>query len=62
MGKYMKATSDYGISFSLKPYVALKAFIQFPLDDPTDSLPRPSAFADSNWGPQDASIPSKLNQ
>jgi hypothetical protein len=27
-----------------------------------DSLPRPSAFADSNWGPQDASVPSKSNQ
>jgi hypothetical protein len=62
VGRYIKATSDYGISFSSKPNAALEAFIQFPLDDPTDSLPRPSAFADSNWGPQDASVPSELNQ
>jgi hypothetical protein len=64
MDQYNKATSDNSISLhvSSKPNAALKAFIQFALDDPTDSLPRPSAFADSNWDPQDASIPSKLNQ
>jgi Reverse transcriptase (RNA-dependent DNA polymerase) len=61
VGRYIKATSDYGISFSSKPNTALEAFVQFPLDDNVASIPCPKAFADSNWGPQDASTPSETN-
>jgi hypothetical protein len=61
VGRYIKATSDYGISFSSRSNTALEAFIQFPLDDNDNTTPCPTAFADSNWGPQDASSPSPLN-
>jgi hypothetical protein len=58
VGRYIKATSDYGISFSSRSNAPLEAFIQFPLND-NDAVPlRPTAFADSNWGPQDASMSS----
>jgi hypothetical protein len=56
--RYIKATSDYGISFSSRSNAALEAFIQFPLNDNDPTRPCSTAFADSNWGPQDASTPS----
>jgi hypothetical protein len=52
---------DYGISFSSQSNESLEAFIQFPLDNNNASVPRPTAFADANWGPQDASMPTKSN-
>jgi len=61
VGRYIKATSDYGISFSSRSNAALEAFIQFPLDDNNPTKPSPTAFADSNWGPQDASTPTPQN-
>ena len=59
VGKYIKSTMDYGISFSSKANDSLEAFIEFPLNDDIPITPRPKAFADSNWGPQDASLPSE---
>jgi hypothetical protein len=61
VGCYIKATSDYGISFSSRSNTALKDFIQFPLDDNNPTKPSPTAVADSNWGPQDASTPNPQN-
>jgi hypothetical protein len=60
VGRYVKATPDYGISFSSRSHAALESFVEFPIDDNKDK-PHPLAFADSNWGPQDASIPSDSN-
>jgi hypothetical protein len=60
VGRYIKATIDYGISFSSKPNTPLEAFVQFPLDNDSPH-PRPTGFADANWGPQDASMPSESN-
>jgi hypothetical protein len=63
VGCYIKATSDYGISFSSRSNAALlEAFIQFPLDDNNPTKPSPTAFVDSNWGPQDASTPTPQNR
>ena len=61
VGRYIKATADYGISFSSSPNNNLEGFITFPLPDHNSSIPIPSAFADANWGPQDASVPSPKN-
>lgn len=57
VGRYIKATIDYGISFSSCSNPDLEGFIQFPLDDTDASKPKPTAFTDANWGPQDASVP-----
>jgi hypothetical protein len=61
VGHYIKATSNYGISFSSCSNAALNAFIQFPLDDNNPTKPSPTAFTNSNWGPQDASPPTPQN-
>ena len=58
VGRYVKATMDYGITFSSQANPDLEAFIQFPLGDDDANLPKPSGFADANWGPQDASVPT----
>ena len=50
----------YGISFSSRSNAALESFVEFPLDD-NNPKPHPTAFADTNWGPQDALIPSDSN-
>ena len=62
VGRYIKATVDYGILFSSKLNTPLEAFIQLvPLDDDSPH-PCPMGFADANWGPQDAcSMPSESN-
>jgi hypothetical protein len=62
VGRYEKAeaTPDYGISFSSWSHAALESFVEFPIDDSKDK-PHPMAFADANWRPQDASIPSDSN-
>ena len=46
VGRYIKATTDYGISFSSRSNAALEAFIEFPLNDNNEAVPRPSGFAD----------------
>jgi hypothetical protein len=61
VGCYIKATSNYGISFSSRSNAALEAFIQFPLDDNNPTKPSPTAFTNSNWGRQDASTPTPQN-
>jgi hypothetical protein len=57
VGRYLKATADYGISFSSKANSSLEGFIHFPLETTS-----PTSFADANWGPQDASTPSLKNR
>jgi Reverse transcriptase (RNA-dependent DNA polymerase) len=59
VGRYLKATMDYGISFSSRSNASLEAFIEFPLADNDESIPHPSGFADANWGPQDAAAPTE---
>ena len=61
VGWYIKATADYGISFSSSSNDNLESFIIFPLPDHNSSIPVPTAFADANWVPQDASVPSPKN-
>jgi hypothetical protein len=61
VGCYIKATTDYGNSFSSWSNAALEAFIEFPLNDDEEVIPCPSCFADANWGPQDASMPTDSN-
>ena len=61
VGRYIKATADYGITFSSNTNDSLEGFITFPLDDTEPTKPAPSAFTDANWGPQDASVPSLKN-
>ena len=62
VGCYIKATADYGIFFSSSFNDNLESFITFPfLPDHNSSSPIPAAFADANWGPQDASVPSPKN-
>ena len=55
VGKYVKATASYGLSFSSRRYAKLAAFVYFPLCTDEVSL---TAFADANWGPQQASRPT----
>ena len=61
VGRYIKAMTDYGITFSSKANETLEGFLTFPLEDHNPAQPKPKAFADSNWGPQDASTPTPKN-
>jgi hypothetical protein len=54
VGRYIKATADYGISFSSTGNSMLEGFLEFPIDT---SEFKPFTLADSGRGPQDASIP-----
>jgi hypothetical protein len=56
VGRYIKATADYGISFSSKGNSTLECFLEFPID--TTSEFKPFTLTDSGWGPQDASVPT----
>ena len=56
VGRYLKSTIHLGIQFSSIGNSTLDGFVHFPID-PNEPL----AFADSNWGPQDASRPSPKN-
>ena len=56
VARYVKGTVDYGISFSSRPNKNLESYVNFPMD-PSKMIP----FADSNWGPQDASQPNEKN-
>ena len=61
IGRYIKVTADYGISFSSCKNNSLESFITFPLNDTKPTRPTPAAFINTNWGPQDASVPSPKN-
>ena len=50
--RYLKGTSNLGITFSSKPNSSMESFVKFPIEP--DQL---HPFSDANWGPQDASIP-----
>ena len=54
VGKCLKSTLSLGIQFSSNQDKTLEGFVHFPID-PTKMV----AFADANWGPQDASHPSQ---
>jgi hypothetical protein len=56
LGKYLKATAGLGLLFSSRHNSTLEGFIFFPIGN-TDL----NAFADANWGPQDASHPTAAN-
>ena len=43
VGRYIKATADYGISFSSNANDSLESFLTFPLDDLVPNIPRPMA-------------------
>ena len=53
--------ADYGISFSSCANDSLESFITFPLDDDDPDALSPTAFTNSNLGPQGASAPSLKN-
>jgi deoxyuridine 5'-triphosphate nucleotidohydrolase len=50
--RYLKGTSDLGITFSSNINSSLQSFVKFPIA-PDKLYP----FSDANWGPQDASAP-----
>ena len=54
--KYLKGTRDRGISFTSRNTTTLNSFVKFPTPSPLTSM------CDANWGPQDASKPSKQPQ
>ena len=57
VARYLLSTQEKGINFvHANCTKTLEGFVHFPID-PDD----PVAFADSNWGPQDASFPSETN-
>ena len=57
VGRYLLSTQEKGINFvHANCSVTLEGYVHFPVDP--DS---PTAFADANWGPQDASHPSETN-
>ena len=51
--RYLKGTQNMGIKFSSKAQSEIESFVQFPL--PPTKL---QTLSDSNWGPQDQSVPS----
>jgi len=59
VGKYVKATASLGIFFSSRHNSKLEAFVFFPVGQ-SDKTPL-TAFADANWGPQEASRPNESN-
>ena len=61
VGKYLKATADFGICFSTDGNQDLEAFVHFPLQNTKNDFVNPIAFCDANWGPQDASTPGPKN-
>lgn len=50
--RYLKGTSNLGITFSSQINPSIESFVKFPIAP--DKL---QPFSDANWGPQDASIP-----
>jgi hypothetical protein len=60
IGKYLKATAGLGLQYSSRNNSTLEGYIYFPAPNRTPSGLDLTllAFADANWGPQDASKPS----
>ena len=57
VARYLLSTREKVINFAHENCtVSLEGFVHFPIDPD-----EPVAFADSNWGPQDASFPSETN-
>ena len=54
--KYLKGTSELGISFHTNRDSSIQSFVKFPLDPSSIH-----AMSDANWGPQDQST-TKVNQ
>jgi hypothetical protein len=50
--RYLKGTSDLGITFTSKCNSPLESFVKFPI-----ASNKLHPFSDANWGPQDASAP-----
>ena len=58
VGRYLNSTLERGLNFShAASNKLLEGFTQIPISD--DVVP--TAFADANWGPQDASHPTEAN-
>ena len=53
VARYLKGTSQHGITFSSRSSSALNSFVKFPISQNTLT-----PLTDANWGPQDASVPS----
>jgi len=61
VGKYIKAMADHGLLFSSQCTMSLGVFVHFPLQDLNLAALAVHAFADVNWGPQNASVPTPTN-
>ena len=55
--RYLKGTKSKGILFTTAPTTKISAYVKFPI--PTDQV---VSMCDSNWGPQDQSIPKFPSQ
>ena len=51
--RYLAGTKQSGLSFSTNQQTDIQTYIHFPIN-------KLISFTDSNWGPQDASIPKKI--
>jgi hypothetical protein len=62
VGRYLKATAGLGLLYSSRTNSQLEGYVYFPTPNKTASGTHLSvlAFADANWGPQDASLPSSF--
>jgi hypothetical protein len=60
VGRYLKATAGLGLLYTSRSNTQLEGFVYFPTPNrnPSGSELSLLAFADANWGPQDASKPS----
>ena len=58
VGRYLNSTLEKGLNFDHKEANRLlEGYTQYPVEDGL----LPTAYADSNWGPQDASHPTEKN-
>ena len=55
--RYLKDTQNIGIKFSSRNNDTMESFVQFPLD-PT----KLTSLSDTNWGPQDQSVPKETDE
>jgi hypothetical protein len=55
--RYLKGTKSKGILFTTAPTTKISAYVKFPI--PTDKI---ISMCDSNWGPQDQSVPKTATQ
>jgi hypothetical protein len=63
LGKYLKATAGLGLLYSSRHNSKLEGFVFFPVNNVNaqNTGLEVLAFADANWGPQDASKPTAQN-